>query len=252
MEEYVTAKQQLFIYQKSDDIAVYYSENPTSLKIVSAGAGWKIPYFDTPGAVVQGSEIVIEGKVVCKVADVKLLGAHNLQNVCAAITAFWQVSQDPAAIHWVVSTFTGLDHRLELVREADGIKYFNDSFASAPEATMAAMDAIKGPKVMIVGGYDRGLELTGLAKAIESHKKDLRQVLLIGKSADRLEDEIKAAGFKKYKKMKTKDMESIVKSAKREAKKGDSVVLSPGFASFDMFKNFEDRGLKYKGAVKEL
>jgi len=252
MDEYITAKQQMFAHQKGFDYAIYYADNPSSQQVVSVSKGIQLPYFASPGAFVENDSIMIDKRAVCSLSDVKLLGKHNLQNICAAITAFWQVSQDAAAIRWVVSTFAGLEHRLEKVRELSGVTYYNDSFASAPGACVAALDAIAEPKVLIAGGFERGLDLTEMATAFTEHNDDIRIALLIGQSAKRLEQSLKKAGFTNFKVLDDKKMSVIVKKAKAEAEKGDVVLLSPGFASFDMFNNFEDRGLQFKAAVKDL
>jgi UDP-N-acetylmuramoylalanine--D-glutamate ligase len=249
MDEYITAKQQLFIHQESDDIAIYFAESPDSLKVVSAGAGWKVPYFATPGAVVDGSEIFIENKAVCSIADVKLLGNHNLQNICAAITAFWQVVQDKAAIQWVVSTFAGLEHRLEYVKEVDGVKYYDDSFGTTPETAMVAIEAFEEPKVVILGGSDKGARYDKLAETVRKH--NVRTAIVIGATGHVIKKAIKGKGFEDV--IDGPDtMPEIVKLARKHAKKGDVVLLSTGSASFGLFENYKDRGDQFKKAVKSL
>ncbi|HUP26602.1 MAG TPA: UDP-N-acetylmuramoyl-L-alanine--D-glutamate ligase [Candidatus Limnocylindrales bacterium] len=252
IDEYLEAKRQMFRYQAENDIAVYYADNNYSLSIAGASSATLIPYMAPPGAEVKGKDIVIGKEKVCSVADIRLLGRHNWQNVCAAVTAVWQICQDRAALKSAISAFVGLPHRLEFVREIDGVRYYNDSFASAPGAAIAAMDAVKGTKVMIVGGFDRGLELEDMARAMVMHKDKLRRLVLIGASAHKLETELKAHGFTNYDIVLSKKMQDIVQRAKSIARQGDSIVFSPGFASFDMFKNFEDRGLQYKEVVNAL
>lgn len=252
LDEYLDAKRQLFKNQTKDDIAVYYSVNDFSRSIAAASPGQLIPYMAASGAEVIEDKIVVEGQEICRLADIQLLGKHNWQNVCAATTAVWQISPDPVNLRIAIVGFEGLPHRLEVVREIDGVRYYNDSFASAPGATSAAIEAVAGHKVMIVGGFDRGLPLEELAKVFVSHQQDLRRVLLIGDSAVKLEKELKAHGFNNYDLLHTKDLNEIVSHAKLCAQQGDSVVFSPGFASFDMFKNFEDRGLQYKEIINSL
>lgn len=253
LDEYLDAKRHLFRNQTENDIAIYNTDNNYSRSIAEVSPALKIPYMTAPGAeVVNGGKLVIDSKQICKISDIKLLGQHNWQNVCAAVTAVWQICPDPEALHQAIAGFTGLPHRLELVREVDGVKYFNDSFASAPGATIAAMKAITGMKVMIVGGFDRRLELEELAQAIVKHKLELRRLVLVGASARKLETQLKALGFTNYDLLNFKNMTEIVQHAQDCAQQSDSVVLSPGFASFDMFKNFEDRGLQFKAVVNAL
>jgi len=252
LKEYIAAKQQLFIHQTASDKAIYYAENLGSKEVVSVSPGIKIPYYQTPGAEVIDKQIVIDKKTVCRTDELKLLGSHNWQNVCAAITAVWQVTQNVQAIRQVAISFRGLEHRLELVREIEGVKYYNDSFASVPDAAIAAMDAIAGRKVMILGGYDRQLNLENLAQSVMKHSSDITKVILIGSSSGRLGDALNEVGFKNYEIIDAKTMSRVVASAREFAKKSDSVVLSPGFPSFDMFKDFEDRGLQFKEEVQKL
>ncbi len=183
MDEYITAKKQLFIHQKENDIAIYYALNKTSLDVVSVSPAQKIPYFDKPGALVENNEIQIAGITICKTSDLKLLGKHNWQNVCAAVTAVWQITQDAGVIGEFLTNFVGLPHRIEYLREVNGITYYNDSFASAPDATVAAIEAIPQKKVMIVGGFDRQLPLEDFSKNVLANSDNIRGVLLIGASA---------------------------------------------------------------------
>lgn len=252
IDEYLDAKRQLFRRQAENDIAIYYAENNYSVSIAQASSANLIPYMAAPGAEVVDNHIVIGGQKICATSDIKLLGKHNWQNVCAAVTAVWQVSHDADALKTAISSFVGLPHRLEFVREIDGVRYFNDSFASAPGAAIAAMDAINGNKIMIIGGYDRGLGLDELARSIMIHKEQLRRVVLMGESARKLETELKAHGFSNYDIVVSQQLKDVVERAKSVARQGDSIVFSPGFASFDMFKNFEDRGLQFKEVVNSL
>ncbi len=254
MAEYVAAKSQLFMQQSSEDVAIYFAGNETSKRIASHGAGQKVPYFTEPGAWMNGNMLTIDGQSVCATDAIKLLGKHNQQNICAALTAVWQAGMhDIAAAKQVISSFSGLEHRLEFVRELDGVRYYNDSFASTPDAGTAAIAAIPGKKVMIMGGYERNLPLKRFAKSIKDQQDELCHLLLIGESAERVGQELEAINFKNYTISTAKNIKDIVKSAQEIATKGaEAVVLSPGFASFDMFKNFEERGQLYKQAVIEL
>lgn len=245
-DEYFTAKTQLFRYQSAEDYAIYYADNATSKRIASTGAGWKIPYMASPGARVSGDKIVVDNRDICPVSEVKLLGRHNLQNICAAVTAVWKITQNVEAIRSVLTGFSGLEHRLELVRELDGVRYYNDSFGTTPETAIVAIQAFKGPEVVILGGSDKGADYGELAKAVK--ESNVRKVLLIGKQADRIGKALSAAGVDSTM-PGGKTIEDIVATARSQAKPGDVVLLSPACASFDMFKNYEDRGKKFKQAV---
>jgi UDP-N-acetylmuramoylalanine--D-glutamate ligase len=253
VQDYTKSKANMFRYQGEHDVAIYYADSLESHKIARVSPGDKIAYCDEPGAYIYDDQVMIDQTVLCKTSELQLLGKHNWQNVCAAVTAVWQVTQAPDAIRKVLISFTGLPHRLELVREADGVRFYNDSFASDPYATQAAVAAIPGNKVMMMGGWDeRGLALDKLAVTLKDHRKDVRGMLLYGASAVRLAEELKAAGCTGYEVSTSTKMPALVAEAKALAKKGDAVVLSPGFPSFDMFKNFEDRGNQFIQAVHNL
>jgi UDP-N-acetylmuramoylalanine--D-glutamate ligase len=255
MEDYLDAKANLFAHQSAQDIAIYYDSNQYSRQLAYRSPGIKIPYFLAPGARIRDDGNVVIGTPEVEIIhkdEIKMLGKHNLQNICAAITAFWQASQDINAIKQVLITFAGLENRLEFVRETDGIKFYNDSFAAAPGAAGAAIDTILDPKIVILGGFDRLLPLDELTKQISSHSHGIRKLVLIGQSAKRLGEELEKEGYDNFEITRAQTMGEIVKVARSFAKSGDSVVLSPGFPSFDMFKNFDDRGQKFKEAVYAL
>lgn len=250
-DDYFRAKSNLFAHQNEHDIAIYYADNLDSHKIASNSPGRKITYYAEPGAYVKNDSIMIDETVLCRTDELKLLGKHNWQNVCAAVTAFWQVEQMPDPIREVLTTFTGLPHRLELVREVEGVRYYNDSFASDPYATMAAIDSIPGNKIMVVGGYERMLPLEGFAEHVKN-SKEVRSLLLIGQSAARVAESLQKAGCQNFRVSTAKTMPEVVAEARELAQRGDAIVLSPGFASFDMFTNFEVRGLAFKEVVQNL
>ena len=252
MDEYVNVKQRLFAHQTAEDIAIFYGPNPYSQHAASISLGKQIPFMDGVGCTVEHDKVVINNQEICDVSDIKLLGKHNWQNVCAAVTAAWQVTQDIPAIKKAISSFVGLPHRLEPVREVDGVMYYNDSFSSAPTAASAALDTITNPKVLIVGGFDRGLDLGDLVLDITEHADDIRKLLLVGNAAGRIAQTLAEADFHNYEVVEAQTMEDIVARAREVAQNGDAVILSPGFPSFDMFKNFEERGIQYKSAVNGL
>ena len=249
MEEYVTAKKQLFIHQTPSDIAIYYSDNEISKDIASSGEGVKIPYFENPGAHINNELVVIDGRTICRTDEVKLLGRHNLQNICAAVTATWQIDQNTEAIKQVTTSFTGLDHRLELVRELNGVKYYDDSFATTPESAIVAIEAFKDPKVIILGGSDKGAEYIKLANTVAGG--NVKHAVLIGDTAKSIEQALKNEGFSDYS-FGSKDINEIVELCKEKSSPGDVVLLSTGCASFGIFKDYKDRGEKFKKAVQEL
>lgn len=249
LEEYYGAKSQLFAQQTSDDTAIYFADNDVSKQIVSSGSAQQIPYLAVPGAYVQNGTITIDKQDFCRTDELELLGAHNWQNVCAAVTATWQVTQDVGAIRSVLTSFGGMEHRLELVREVGGVKYYDDSFGTTPETAIVAIQAFLQPKVVILGGSDKGASYDELAKVVAS--SNVRKALLIGDQASRIQAALEHAGFTDF--MPGGDtMAEIVSCAREAAEPGDVVLLSTGCASFDMFKNYKDRAAQFVTAVKAL
>lgn len=248
-DEYVASKSQLFAHQTADDIAVYFAENAVSEQIAHSGLAQKIRYYAEPGAYVQGDRVVIDGQSVCRVDELRLLGKHNWQNACAAVTAVWQISQDVTALRTVLTTFSGLEHRLEFVREVDGVQYYDDSFGTAPATAIVAMKAFEEPKIVILGGSEKEAGYDELAQTVVA--SNVRAVVLVGQTAPKIKAALNAAGY-----TTTVDgghtMESIVASARAAAQPGDVVLLSTACASFDMFKNYKDRGEQFKTAVNGL
>ncbi len=249
IDEYIAAKTQLFANQTADDTAIYFAQNELSKQITSASQAHKIPYYAPPGAYVDNEMIVIDGQTVCRTNELKLLGQHNWQNTCAAVTAVWQVTQDMAAIKSVLASFSGLPHRLQLVRELDGVRYYDDSFGTTPETAIVAIEAFSEPKVLILGGSDKRASYDDLAKLVASAK--VRSVLLIGDQAQRIQTALSAAGFTNFV-VGGQTMPEIVATARCLAQPDDVVLLSTACASFDMFANYKQRGEQFTAAVQSL
>ncbi len=251
LDDYIDAKSQAFINQKRDDVAIYFAENELSEDIANSSEGQVIPYYEEPGALIKNNCVIIDGREICKTNDIKLLGKHNLQNICAAITTVWQAGfRNINAIKSVITSFSGLEYRLQKVRELDGVSYFNDSFGTTPETTIVALQAFKQPKILIVGGSDKGVPFDALAKEIAS--SDTRAVIAIGdtgpviaKLVQRINPNLDIiTGLEK--------MPEIVNKARELSNDGDVVLLSCGSASFGLFKDYKDRGQQFNQAVKDL
>jgi len=249
MEEYLAAKANLFAHQTPVDVAVYFADNDNATHIASAGQGQKVPYFTPPGATVVNDAITIDGQEICKTSELKLLGQHNWQNACAAVTAVWQVTQNVTALRSVLTTFSGLEHRLEFVRNLAGIDYYNDSFGTTPETAMVALQAFAQPKVVILGGSDKGAQYDELAQVVKD--TNVRQVLLIGDQAARIQASLEKVGFQDFS-AGGNAMSEIVGKAQQLAQPGDVMLLSTACASFDMFRDYKDRGTQFKAAVQAL
>ena len=249
VEEYMTAKSNLFVNQTENDVAIYYADNENSVKIAAVGKGKKIPFMKQPGAFVINDDIAIDETVIVPTKDLKLLGKHNWQNVCAAVTAVNLVVRDLRAMQSVLATFTGLEHRLEFVRELDGVKYYDDSFGTTPETAIVAIEAFEQPKVVILGGSDKGSNYADLAKTVKEN--NVRKVIVIGDMAQKITSELVGVGFTEIEEG-GKTMTEMVAKARSAAQSGDIVLLSTACASFGLFKDYRDRGQQFKQVVLSL
>ncbi len=249
MDEYISAKQQMFKFQSTNDIAVYYSQNPNSQHIASVTAGHKIPYMKYPGADVIENIVTVDGQAICNVNEIKLLGKHNWQNVCAAVTAVWQIIQNTEAMRSVLTSFKGLEHRLEFVRELEAVKYYDDSFGTTPETAIVAIEAFEEPKVVILGGSDKGATYEKLAQAVVDN--NVRYVVTIGATGPAIAAALRKADYKNIVEGGA-TMQEIVGIARKKTWSGDIVLLSTGCASFGLFKNYKDRGEQFKQVVQSL
>lgn len=251
MDEYIDAKSQLFIHQEPDGAAIYYANSETSEDIAGASEGKLIPYFAEPGAILKNDKIVIEDTEICGVSEVKLLGAHNLQNICASITAVWQAGcHDLVAIKSIVTTFEGLPYRLELIRELNGVKYYNDSFGTTPETASVAYQAFSAPKIGIIGGSDKGIQFDEMTKIIAT--SNTKTLITIGVTGPKIAKLIRETNPNIQIIEGLEKINEIVAKARELANPGDVVLLSCGSASFGLFKNYKDRGDQFNQAVQSL
>ncbi len=248
-DEYIQSKSQLFANQTQSGIAIYFAENKVSKQIAATGNGQKIPYYTPPGAVVDNGAVGINGQAICRTDELKLLGAHNWQNVCAAVTAAWQVTQDISALRSVLTSFSGLPHRLELVRELNGVRYYDDSFGTTPETAIVAMEAFQQPEIVILGGRSKGIPFNKLAEFVA--KRNVKQVITIGETGPAIANLLRRNGFGKVIDGGS-NIQEIVSLAQKLADSGDVVLLSTACTSFDMFENYKQRGEKFTAAVQAL
>lgn len=255
LEEYFTAKSQLFAHQLLSDTTVYNIRSKESKDIASKSKGTLLGY-DVPAdgqtltskdaAYVLDGTIYYQQTPVMPVSDIKLLGRHNQENICAAISLVWSIIEgNVEAIKEVATTFTGLAHHTEYVTTINGVKYIDDSYSTMPNAAIAAIAAVPEPKVMITGGVDKGISLDDMITAIAS--ADIRHVVLIGSMAEAIKGMLAAKGFDKVS-LSTNDMPSIVAEAQKYAQPGDVVLLSPGCAAKGdgYFIDGTDRGNQFK------
>src|SRR5690606_34900080 len=166
LDDYVAAKQNIARWQGPDDVVVHHPNNELSLKVARVGLGQKKAFVTTEGAYIDGKVLVIAEQKICTTEDFGLIGEHNHENIAAAVTAAWGYTQDVKAIAAALKSFTGLPHRLQVVAEQDGVTYVDDSIATTPTAAEAAIKAFDAPKIVILGGSDKGSDFSALAQTV--------------------------------------------------------------------------------------
>lgn len=257
-KEYLDAKKNIIKYQKISDLKVLNYDYKTSVSFTNLSPS-KTFYFSknvvVVGVFVKDGVIFsgVSGKRIKIGGTNKLLlrGSHNWENVCAAICASILAGATIENVKSSVFSFKGLEHRLELVANVKGVKYYNDSFSTNPQTTIAAVNSFTEPITLILGGYDKGLDFKGMVKHL-CMKENIENVLLIGNVQDKLYKLLTEYRFKNniYKLHKDK-MELIIKKCISVTKDGGIVLLSPACASFDMFKDYKDRGNQFKNIIGE-
>lgn len=256
--EYIEAKRSIFRYQKAQDFAVVNQDYPASNEsdIVTEAKVFKVSREKEvfrQGCFVVKDEIVLKvngnTKNIIKIDEVALPGKHNLENAAAASMAAVLLGVDLPSIKHVLKTFKGLPHRIEHVATVRGVAYYDDSFSTTPETAIAAIEAFVEPKILLLGGSSKNSDFTELGEVI-SNSKSIKAIVAIGKEWSRIKLEINDEGLMIIE--DCKNMEEAVKEASNIAEVGDVVLLSPACASFDRYKNYKQRGEKFKEEVQAL
>lgn len=265
-EEYVAAKRRVFLFQGQGDYAVLNGEDEAVAALARDAPG-QVLYFGERGPFPQGAwvegsggsrELVIRlpgdrVRPVAPVHSLRLVGSHNLRNALAAVTAAGLMGAAREAMAQVLGSFAGVPHRLERVAEVGGVLYVNDSIATTPDRTRAALAALPGPVILIAGGYDKKLDFRDLARAMPGR---VRHLILMGATAARIRaavEEVSAESEVPGPQVhQVADMAEAVELARSLARPGDTVLLSPACASFDMFRNYEERGALFTELVLRL
>lgn len=251
--EYIEAKSNIVRHQTKSDLAVLNADNPTAMSFAKLTPAEKY-YFSRRkkirGSYVMGGKIYLLGKLVGETSKLKLLGVHNRENISAAIIAGYLAGANSPTIKKAVFSFAGLEHRLELIRTMTGISFYNDSFSTTPETAVAAIKSFSRPITLIAGGSDKGSDYTELGKEIA--RSSVKKLILIGLMANRIQKAAISGGYRGKIILWPGKMKEIVATALAETAKGGVVLLSPACASFDMFKDYKDRGNQFKKYVKEL
>ena len=255
-QEYVDAKKAVFANQKEGDRAVFNYDNE-----ITKGFYDETPngvYFSRTNKIDNGYGLngdmiaLFEGgnvkRDILNVNDIYIPGVHNIENYMAAIAAVDGLVSDEV-IRATAKGFVGVSHRIEFVRELDGVKYYNDSIASSPARTTAGLNSFDKKVILIAGGYDKKIPFDDFGAVVNDKVKKL---VLCGFTADKIEAAVKNANNYNEEALpiyKLTDFKEAVEKARAVAERGDVVILSPACASFDLFKNFEERGNTFKDIV---
>ncbi len=250
-EEYIEAKKNIMKYQTKDGVLITNSANEITKKIGTEAAGENRTFsLDGESLVcLKDGFICYNGEKIIKADDIIIPGNHNVENYMAAIAATRDfVSKE--TVEFVARNFGGVAHRIELVRELDGVKYYNDSIASSPARTTAGLASFNKKVVLIAGGYDKKIPFDEFGKVVNDKVKKL---ILVGATSDKIEAAVKnAPNFDALPIIRETEFKKAIESARACAEKGDIVLLSPACASFDLFGNFEERGNTFKKIVNEF
>ncbi len=249
--EYIDSKRAIFDYQSETDILVTNSSNEITREMGKTAKGESRSFSSEGSALVhlENEKIYYGETEIMSIHDIKIPGMHNVENYMAALAAVWDyVSVD--TIKKVAKSFGGVAHRIELVRELDGVKYYNDSIASSPARTTAGLSSFKQKVILIAGGYDKKIPFDEFGKVVNEKTKAL---VLVGVTSEKIEKSVKdASNFNGLPIYRENCFRAAVERARSCAENGDIVILSPACASFDLFKNFEERGNTFKKIVNEF
>ena len=265
-EDYVAAKMNIAKNQTENDFFIFNAENPIVLKNVenlkNQLKAELQPFQDYNLAHIQENHFLWGDEVLFETNILKIPGEHNQKNACAAMIATFDFLREKGFENEEIfdfwreglSKFTGLPHRLKFVREFEGVRFYDDSIATTPGSAIAALNSFEKPKILILGGSNKGADLSELIEKItKMPEQELRKVILMGAESEKLSQKLISSGFERFINLGTKtNMQEVVKTAFENAKSGDVVILSPAHASFDMFKSYVDRGEQFVENVNLL
>ena len=256
MENYIDQKSRVFLNQTPNDITILNKDNPITFSFKDKTPG-KVILFSRlstleKGVFIEDNQIIIRNEekerlLVCPVSDIKILGGHNLENALAAVAISYYAGIPIQSIRKALKKFKGVAHRIERVDIISGVEFINDSKGTNPESSIKAIEAMEKPIILIAGGMDKGSDLS---EFVLSFKNKVRYLILLGETANIIENLARGQGINNIKKVAS--MEEAVLFSFNIANKGDVVLLSPGCASWDMYSSYEERGNIFKSLVKDL
>ena len=254
-KEYIDAKKNIMLYQNEGDTLIVNADNQVTADIGKSANG-AVKYFSRNGM----ADVYLDGNIIKRgiveilnIKDIKIPGMHNVENYMAAIAAVSGLVSKDVIVN-VAKTFGGVEHRIELVRTLDGVKYYNSSIDSSPNRTINTLRVFPNKVIMIAGGKDKGIPYDEIGPALAEHGKVL---ILFGATSDKIQEALdaeinKTGNGKDIEVIRATSYEDAVNTARSKAHDGDVVLLSPASTSFDMFRNFEERGNLFKKIVNEL
>ena len=248
MDEYVEAKKNIYRYQNETGVLVINADNAITAPLRGNGMTKTFARIGQGNVCLQGGVICRDGEAVLDSKDILLPGVHNIENYMAAIAAVEGMVSDETICH-VAKTFGGVEHRIELVRIKDGVRFYNDSIASSPSRTIAGLRSFDQKVILIAGGYDKHIPYDVLGPEICAHVKKL---FLGGATGPLIREAVEKCDGEKPEILDGGDFTSAVHAAAKAAESGDVVLMSPASAAFDQFKNFMVRGQYFKKLVMEL
>lgn len=262
MEDYISSKANILAFQGKDSTAVLGADDPVAASLSTACKG-RVLWFSSEtevnaGAFLRGGELILRmpgrsDETVMSRDDIRIPGMHNVQNVLAAIAISAAAGAEASDMRAAVLGFTGVEHRLEHAGETGGVLYVNDSIATSPARTIAALKAFDRPIVLIAGGYDKHLPFDGMA---EIALGKVRYLVTLGITAGKIEEAFASAAARTGRALpeieRAATFDDAVMAASKAAVEGDVVLMSPACASYDMFNNFEERGRRFKQLAGEI
>ncbi|MBE5801885.1 MAG: UDP-N-acetylmuramoyl-L-alanine--D-glutamate ligase [Clostridiales bacterium] len=257
MAQYIKLKQRLFENQTATDVAVLNMDDPVLFKMAGKLKG-RVAFFSRTqkvenGAFVEGGKIVWQWdgvrKPICDAEQILIPGPHNLENALAATAMACAMGVPAPVIRHTLMSFTGVEHRIEKVRVFKSVTYINDSKGTNVDSTIKAVQSMKVPTVLILGGYDKHTDFMPLCKEIIASGK-ISKIIAIGQTAGQICEQLQEAGYTDF--QRAYSFQEAVDQARASAIVGGNVLLSPACASFDMFRDYEDRGRVFKQLVNDL
>ncbi|KKQ74553.1 MAG: UDP-N-acetylmuramoylalanine-D-glutamate ligase [Berkelbacteria bacterium GW2011_GWB1_38_5] len=255
-KEYIEAKLNLVKFQTKKDFAVINADYLTSIEFASSTMA-QVYWFSRRKSIDQGAFVDFDGEIILRDNEdynvtskdnLQLKGEHNLENITAAVTASHLAGAKIEAIKETVEEFKGLEHRLEFVKEINGVKYYNDSFSTNPDTTIAAIKSFKEPIILLIGGSEKNADYDQLAEIIS--RSSVKTIINIGLTGQKIISKINSQNIEIFDDIQ--EMTAAIDMAFKKANTGDIVLLSPASASFDRYENYKQRGLLFKQSVKNL